>query len=607
MRKDELWNLRNGTYIETTRPTGYDVLINGTDRYLNFYSISGASGYGFRDNAGIIEFKNSGGTWAAFGTGGGTWGTITGTLSAQTDLQAALDLKAPLLNPHFASNGGFWITPTTSATSILLFDNITGANAIDLQVPITGSWTINMPNKSGTLAVLSDIPTSFVSSLSSPTTNITFSASTGAVNADVNQAYGYTWTGQHTFGVPIGVNGVTNPAINAGVGLSLKGDIEFRSSSNINQQTGRVGITNNNYYFGYGNFSTLLSTSGAVFNIALGESSLGLITGGTSNIAVGYYALGSAVTTDVNFNIGIGDSSLFSLTFGSGNMGIGTFTLSSLTSGNDNVGIGNSALGSILTGDGNVGIGSGALVNITNASSNVGIGLGSGLGITTGSNNTAIGYQSMYGTTTTSSGNVAIGYQAMFNGGANGNNIALGTAALSSITLSASNIAIGAGAASSLQDNDYNIAIGGNALNANVHGGSNVAIGLNAGFSLTTSNNFILGINAGTNLTSGASNFMLGSGIEFPSNTVSNQLVIVNAIFGTGMNGSGTTIATGTLGAFVTSPTASWDIGASTTDKSSLRIRSGTAPTSPNDGDIWYDGTNLKMRVGGTTKTFTLI
>ena len=27
-------------------------------------------------------------------TGGGTWGTITGTLSAQTDLQAALDLKA---------------------------------------------------------------------------------------------------------------------------------------------------------------------------------------------------------------------------------------------------------------------------------------------------------------------------------------------------------------------------------------------------------------------------------------------------------------------------------------------------------------------------------
>lgn len=42
--------------------------------------------------------------------------------------------------------------------------------------------------------------------------------------------------------------------------------------------------------------------------------------------------------------------------------------------------------------------------------------------------------------------------------------------------------------------------------------------------------------------------------------------------------------------------------------KSSLRIlsSSGTAPTSPVDGDMWYDGTNVKFRVGGTTKTFTL-
>jgi hypothetical protein len=45
---------------------------------------------------------------------------------------------------------------------------------------------------------------------------------------------------------------------------------------------------------------------------------------------------------------------------------------------------------------------------------------------------------------------------------------------------------------------------------------------------------------------------------------------------------------------------------ASTTSAASLNIPSGTAPTSPNDGDIWYDGTNLKIRVGSTTKTFTL-
>jgi len=48
-------------------------------------------------------------------------------------------------------------------------------------------------------------------------------------------------------------------------------------------------------------------------------------------------------------------------------------------------------------------------------------------------------------------------------------------------------------------------------------------------------------------------------------------------------------------------------LGASTTAKASLRIPSGTAPTTPTNGDIWFDGTNLKMQIGGVTKTFTLI
>ena len=57
----------------------------------------------------------------------------------------------------------------------------------------------------------------------------------------------------------------------------------------------------------------------------------------------------------------------------------------------------------------------------------------------------------------------------------------------------------------------------------------------------------------------------------------------------------------GYLGVGAQTATAWLDVTASTTAAASLRIRSGVAPTSPNDGDIWYDGTNLKMRVGGTT------
>lgn len=50
------------------------------------------------------------------------------------------------------------------------------------------------------------------------------------------------------------------------------------------------------------------------------------------------------------------------------------------------------------------------------------------------------------------------------------------------------------------------------------------------------------------------------------------------------------------------SATALLDIAASTTARASLRVRSGVAPTSPNDGDIWYDGTHFYGRAAGATK-----
>lgn len=45
------------------------------------------------------------------------------------------------------------------------------------------------------------------------------------------------------------------------------------------------------------------------------------------------------------------------------------------------------------------------------------------------------------------------------------------------------------------------------------------------------------------------------------------------------------------------------DIGGASVAQASLRIRSGTAPTSPNDGDIWYNGTDVHIHIGGTTYT----
>lgn len=40
-----------------------NTILNGASRYLNFGTIVGSTGYGLRDNAGTMQFKNSSGAW----------------------------------------------------------------------------------------------------------------------------------------------------------------------------------------------------------------------------------------------------------------------------------------------------------------------------------------------------------------------------------------------------------------------------------------------------------------------------------------------------------------------------------------------------------------
>src|SRR5689334_547807 len=53
---------------------------------------------GFFNNVDVNNLTVNG---VGVGTGSATWGSITGTLSNQTDLLAALNLKAPLASPTF--------------------------------------------------------------------------------------------------------------------------------------------------------------------------------------------------------------------------------------------------------------------------------------------------------------------------------------------------------------------------------------------------------------------------------------------------------------------------------------------------------------------------
>lgn len=66
-------------------------------------------------------------------------------------------------------------------------------------------------------------------------------------------------------------------------------------------------------------------------------------------------------------------------------------------------------------------------------------------------------------------------------------------------------------------------------------------------------------------------------------------------------------ISVASVGNVTPSTTTQLLYAAGTTGKSPARFTSGVAPTSPVNGDFWFDGTNFKAQVGGATKTFTII
>ena len=54
------------------------------------------------------------------------------------------------------------------------------------------------------------------------------------------------------------------------------------------------------------------------------------------------------------------------------------------------------------------------------------------------------------------------------------------------------------------------------------------------------------------------------------------------------------------------SSTTFFNVAAGVTGASQLRLNAGVAPSAPVDGDMWFDGSALKMRIAGVTKTVTV-
>jgi hypothetical protein len=90
--------------------------------------------------------------------------------------------------------------------------------------------------------------------------------------------------------------------------------------------------------------------------------------------------------------------------------------------------------------------------------------------------------------------------------------------------------------------------------------------------------------------------------------------VSANHIFLIGQTGTNNGLLIGSSGIRIddisnlhTAAIARLSIGAATANRSSINLASGVDPSSPINGDIWFDGIDLKIRVSGVTRTFVLI
>lgn len=289
----------------------------------------------------------AGGFFGGGGGGGGAWGTITGTLSDQSDLNTALGLKATSASPTFTTktthsyatlstvpyfnSSKELVSSAVTPTELGYVSGVTSAIQTQLNTKGAGDTTGAASSTSGDFASFSGTggktladngigyaytPSTTFSLAVGATNTITASANltafgtqitSGAANTNTtifgNLIYLTTGTAQTVFGQSIGnathtfVNG-TDAIFGYGIGMNLTSDAG--------------GL---NAIFGNSHYGTTLGDRNALMgtNIAYGRRL------GQYNAAVGYQVFSTSDQT-TSFNAGVGYSALIS---GIGSSGLG--------------------------------------------------------------------------------------------------------------------------------------------------------------------------------------------------------------------------------------------------------------------------------------------
>ena len=312
---------------------------------------------------------------------------------------------------------------------------------------------------------------------------------------------------------------------------------------------------------------TIIALSLVAF-IFISSAQATLTIGPTSIASDGSFILqGSTVTLTGNLDIPRTTSSA-GIIYIAGDRFIHTFGPNSTSTPFylDNLFIGRNSGNFTTTGNTNLAVGTQNLSLNTDGSYNTAVGVVALTANTSGSGNTAIGAGAL-GTTTSGSNNSGVGLNAMMQNTTGGTNVGLGQNALLSNQTGSSNTALGYDAGFGLSGTGLSNMIG------------NTLVGFWAGAALQTGGNYniLIGYQAGDAVTTGSKNIIIGYNIDAPSATGTQQLSIGNLIYGTGLDGTGSTPSTGNIGIGTASPATKLDVNGAITIRGAVNTTNCTS------------------------------
>ncbi len=478
-----------------------------------------------------LTYETTGDTfeWQTCGAGGGL---------ASTDIDTSAELAAILTDE--TGTGAFVLagSPTFTGTLTAANANFSGNIGIGTTTPnqkLTVEGSINLSSATG--AIFFD-DTKYI--YASPTNDsVVFGENAGA-----------TFTSGTTENIAIGLNAgryasTTDDSVyigssagqnNSGWGSVLLGYQTGENNNNwsvhaIGYQAGRNNTGNENNFMGYQAGYQNTGESGNFFGSYAGYNNTGLFNNNLFGYGAGYNNTGD-------------ENNIFGMNAGYNNTG-SYLNVFGENAGRNNTGSSNNFLGRSAghsnSGDNNTFLGAYA-GRSNNGFHNYLIGYNAGYN-NVGSVNFIAGPDAGYNNT--GSNNFIVGDDAGYNN-AGTENFIFGTNAGYSNSGS-SNFIVGASAGYSSTGNN------------------NLIIGEEAGYNNGGNGNILLGYRVANNLSSGNRNIVIGYDIDSAQATTSNTLNIGNLIFGTGLDGTGTSLSSGNIGIGNVNPTAKLTVNATTT------------------------------------------